>query len=84
MFITAPLSVPHATNEDLEFEGFSVPEGTMILTHLQSVHMDPKHWEDPETFIPDRFIKDDYVVKRDAFYPYSIGMFSTFVSLVNT
>ncbi|XP_045185559.2 cytochrome P450 2J4-like [Mercenaria mercenaria] len=70
----APLSVPHAVHEEVEFEGFIVPKDTMVLTHLQSVHTDPNYWEDSETFNPDRFIgAEGTLEKKDAFYPYSIG-----------
>lgn len=45
----------------------------MVLTHLQSVHMDPVHWKDPGTFNPDRFLENGKLVTKEAFYPYSIG-----------
>ena len=67
------MSVPHATDKDTEFDGFTVPAETMVLTHLQSVHMDPKYWKDPETFNPDRFLQDGKLVKKEAYYPYGIG-----------
>ncbi|XP_060580556.1 cytochrome P450 2J4-like isoform X2 [Ruditapes philippinarum] len=69
----APLSVPHAVHEEVEFEEFLIPKDTMVLTHLQSVHVDPTCWEDPDTFNPDRFIKDDKLDKKEAYMPYSIG-----------
>ncbi|KAL4237300.1 hypothetical protein ACF0H5_002018 [Mactra antiquata] len=70
----APLSVPHAVVEDVELDEFIIPKDTMVLTHLQSVHMDSNHWDDPSTFNPDRFIgPDGQLLKNDAFYPFSIG-----------
>ncbi|XP_052767758.1 cytochrome P450 2J6-like [Mya arenaria] len=68
-----PLSVPHATQEEVEFEGYTIPRDTMVLTHMQSVNLDPAYWEEPDNFRPERFIKDDAVVSKEAFYPYSIG-----------
>ena len=73
MYNSAPLSVPHAVLEEAEFEDFLIPKETMVLTHLQSVHVDPACWDDPDTFNPDRFIKDGALDKKEAYMPYSIG-----------
>lgn len=70
----APLSVPHAVQEDVPFGDYSIPKDTMVLTHLVSVHNDPKYWQDPEVFNPDRFIgPEGNLLKKEAFYPYSTG-----------
>ncbi|KAH3864887.1 cytochrome P450 2J6-like [Dreissena polymorpha] len=69
----APLSVPHATVEEAEFEGYSIPRETMVLTHLQSVHLDPAYWDDPEVFRPERFLRDGVLIQNEAYYPFSIG-----------
>lgn len=66
--------MPHAVQEEVSFEDFIIPKDTMVLTHLQSVHLDTGYWDDPETFNPDRFIAEDGTLqKKEAFYPYSIG-----------
>lgn len=70
----APLSVPHAVLEDTKFEGYSIPKDTMVLTHLVSAHKDPKYWDDPDVFRPERFLgSDGKLVKKTAFYPFSVG-----------
>ncbi|CAK4091250.1 unnamed protein product [Aphanomyces euteiches] len=35
-----------------------IPKGTMISTNIAAMHRNPKYWQDPESFIPNRFIED--------------------------
>ena len=70
-----PFGVPHSTTEDITFRGFFIPSGTMILPNMNSIHMDPDLWEEPERFDPGRFLDDDeHFVKREELIPFSIGM----------
>ena len=70
---TAPLSVPHATVSEVEFHDFTIPKDTMVLTHLESVHTDHNYWDNAREFIPDRFLQDGKIEKKEAFYPFSSG-----------
>lgn len=47
--------------------------GTRILLHLYSILHDPELWEDPEEFIPERFIVDGKLKSPDYFIPFSAG-----------
>lgn len=40
--------------------------------------MDPKLWENPEEFMPERFLRDGKVHKPDHFIPFSVGKFGEF------
>jgi cytochrome P450 len=48
--------VPHYALEDLEIDGFAIPKGSTILSNLYDVMRDPKLFEDPDVFMPERFI----------------------------
>jgi cytochrome P450 family 2 subfamily U polypeptide 1 len=55
----APIGVPHATTEDVEFKGFKIPKNTMIFANLFAVHFSKATWGDPHNFRPERFLSDD-------------------------
>jgi len=46
-----------ATNDD-EYQGIFIPKGTYLLTYIYGVHHDARHWNDPESFRPGRFLPD--------------------------
>jgi len=46
----------------------------MVMINLRSVHMDKKHWGDPENFRPERFISPEgKFVKDEHFMPFGTG-----------
>ncbi|CAI9115906.1 OLC1v1016919C1 [Oldenlandia corymbosa var. corymbosa] len=55
MFPPGPLLVPHQSSEDCTVEGYRVPKNTMLLVNLWAIQNDPKLWEDPRKFKPERF-----------------------------
>ncbi|KAK2660185.1 hypothetical protein Ddye_006718 [Dipteronia dyeriana] len=55
MFPAAPLSVPRESSEDCNVGGYHVPRGTMLLVNMWGIQNDPKIWEDPGNFRPERF-----------------------------
>ncbi|OJA09558.1 hypothetical protein AZE42_01134 [Rhizopogon vesiculosus] len=46
----------------------SVPQGIALTLAVPALHYNPKYWEDPHTFKPERFLGD---WNRDAFLPFS-------------
>ncbi|THH17554.1 hypothetical protein EW146_g3278 [Bondarzewia mesenterica] len=48
-----------------------VPQDTNIVIHTPGLHYNPRYWEDPHTFKPERFLED---WPRDAFLPFSQGV----------
>ncbi|XP_044125763.1 vitamin D 25-hydroxylase isoform X1 [Bufo gargarizans] len=70
----APLGIFHATSRDTVVRGYSIPEGTTVITNLYSVHYDEKYWRDPEIFYPERFLDSaGRFTKKEAFVPFSLG-----------
>ncbi|KAI8876970.1 cytochrome P450, partial [Backusella circina FSU 941] len=55
--ITA-FGVPHETTNDVELGQYIIPKGTIVLTSMRSLHENPDAYEDPEKFIPERFLNN--------------------------
>ena len=51
-----PLGLPHKASADTEIGGYRVPAGTQVLGNIYSIHHDPRYWDSPDEFIPDRFL----------------------------
>ena len=53
---------------------YTLPNDTVIIPDIYSIHMDPDLWENPEEFRPERFIDVEGKIQRPAhFIPFSIG-----------
>ncbi|ESO10870.1 hypothetical protein HELRODRAFT_150185, partial [Helobdella robusta] len=74
----APTSVPHTTISDCEISGYFIPADTFVLGNIYCAHFNPKIWEEPDVFRPERFIKDGQIINKDLLVPFSIGKRSCF------
>ncbi|XP_037563419.1 cytochrome P450 2B15-like isoform X2 [Dermacentor silvarum] len=74
-FPVAPLGLPHNTTTDTKVGKFEIPKDTGIFYNVYAVNIDPKLWDEPEKFRPERFL--DPVtgkLRRDPFPLVSFGM----------
>ncbi|KAM7521337.1 hypothetical protein LguiB_020299 [Lonicera macranthoides] len=55
LFPAAPLLVPHESSADFTLGGYHVPQGTILLVNAWAIHRDPKVWDEPTRFNPERF-----------------------------
>lgn len=70
-----PIAVPHLTLTDTTMCGYRVPKDTFVFANTESIHLDPKCWEDPTVFNPYRHIDKDgkLVTNQGNFYPFGAG-----------
>ncbi|KAH9369669.1 hypothetical protein HPB48_007636 [Haemaphysalis longicornis] len=52
----APLGLPHNTSTDTEVGKLPIPKDTGIMYNIYGVNRDPKLWDEPEEFRPERFL----------------------------
>lgn len=63
------LGVPHATSISDIHRGQQVPKGTIVFPNLTSLNRDPERYEDPDIFMPERFMGDDLHANASANNP---------------
>ncbi|KAJ9564015.1 hypothetical protein OSB04_009175 [Centaurea solstitialis] len=54
--------LPHRVTKEVEVEGYLIPEGASINFLVAEMGLDPKVWDDPMEFKPDRFLMNDDVI----------------------
>ncbi|CAI5439013.1 unnamed protein product [Caenorhabditis angaria] len=70
-----PVNFLRSTLENVEnCEGYRLKAGTRIIAQFQSVHVDKKHFDNPEEFRPERYLneKGEYI-RDERINPFSMG-----------
>uniref|UniRef100_A0A2P2I1V8 Cytochrome P450 18a1-like n=2 Tax=Hirondellea gigas TaxID=1518452 RepID=A0A2P2I1V8_9CRUS len=69
-----PIAPNHATEKSLTLRGYNIPKGSSVVALLYACHMNPKYWDDPEDFRPERFINEEGRLSiQKAFIPFGKG-----------
>ncbi|XP_055339304.1 cytochrome P450 2J6-like [Paramacrobiotus metropolitanus] len=68
-----PMGVNHCAQEDIQIEGYDVPKGAWVQANIYFVHHNDAWWDEPESFKPERFLKDGQVQPSDNLMPFGLG-----------
>ena len=55
----ADLGMPHLLTEDIVFEDYHLPKGTILSWNAWAISQDPNEYPEPDRFYPERFLDSD-------------------------
>jgi cytochrome P450 len=62
--------ISRRSNQPLDIDGFHIPSNAMLMISPWIIHRNPTLWEDPESFIPDRFTQGQPIL---GYLPFGAG-----------
>jgi cytochrome P450 len=66
--------IPRTAIEDDEIDGYRIPAGQMVGVSIYNMHHHPDIWENPHTFDPERFTKENSEKRHNfAWIPFGAG-----------
>ncbi|XP_037560010.1 cytochrome P450 4V2 [Dermacentor silvarum] len=59
---------------DMIIDGYRLPKGLTCFVNLYSLHRDPRHFRQPDSFFPERFLGEEFAQRHPYSYiPFSAG-----------
>lgn len=74
-----PFLLPRSPSQECTVGGYTIPKGCTVFLNVWSIHRDPRYWDNPLDFKPERFLtyeeknKWDYTGQNLNFFPFGSG-----------
>ncbi|XP_024992447.1 geraniol 8-hydroxylase-like [Cynara cardunculus var. scolymus] len=74
-----PLLVPRSPSQTCTVGGYTIPKGSTVFVNVWAIHRDPRNWDNPLEFDPERFLTEEGMDKYDfkgnnlKFFPFGSG-----------
>ncbi|XP_034377265.1 steroid 17-alpha-hydroxylase/17,20 lyase [Arvicanthis niloticus] len=72
----APMLIPHKANVDSSIGEFTVPKDMHVIINLWALHHDENEWDQPERFMPERFLDptgSHLIIPTPSYLPFGAG-----------
>ncbi|KAK3744358.1 hypothetical protein QZH41_016489 [Actinostola sp. cb2023] len=67
-------AINRITEKDTKLGDYIIPAGTSVMCDVHVLHHNPKYWDDPEKYDPERFnAENKSKIEHYAYFPFSLG-----------
>jgi cytochrome P450 len=64
LYAPLPASEPRVNRQDTEIDGYFIPAGTIVSSQVYTLHRNPDVFNEPDSFMPERWLSNDPEMKR--------------------